>query len=62
MILKLTDTQAQSVMQLADAAVRAGGLQFARQAVMLMDIMDAAAASPADAPGDAPHHEDQSDA
>ena len=62
MILKLTDTQAQSIMQLADAAVRAGGLQFARQAVMLMDLMDAAAAPSADAPGDAPQHEDPSDA
>lgn len=45
MILNLTDQQAQSMMQLADAAVRAGGLQFARQAVMLMDLMDAAASS-----------------
>lgn len=62
MILNLTDQQAQAIMQLADAAVRAGGLQFARQAVMLMDSMDAAAATPADATGDAPHHEDPSDA
>ena len=45
MILNLTDEQAQSVLQLADAAVRAGGLQFARQAVILMDLMDAAASS-----------------
>lgn len=47
MILNLTDHQAQTIMQLADAAVRGGGLQFARQAVAVMDLMDAAAAAPA---------------
>jgi hypothetical protein len=47
MILNLTDQQAQSIMQLADAAVRGGGLQFARQAVAVMDLMDAAAAASA---------------
>lgn len=45
MILNLTDQQAQTIMQLADAAVRGGGLQFARQAVAVMDLMDAAASS-----------------
>lgn len=47
MILSLDDQQAQSIMQLADAAVRGGGLQFARQAVAVMDLMDAAAAASA---------------
>lgn len=60
MILNLTDQQAQTIMQLADAAVRGGGLQFARQAVAVMDLMDAAAA--ASAAQSATTNEDQSNA
>lgn len=44
--LKLDQDQAQMIFQLADAAVRGGGLQYARQAVALMDLLDAAATSP----------------
>jgi len=60
MILNLTDQQAQTIMQLLDAAVRGGGLQFARQAVAVMDLMDAAAASAAQPATTTP--EDPSDA
>lgn len=61
MILNLTDQQAQSMMQLADAAVRGGGLQFARQAVAVMDLMDAASADSA-AQSVTTAHEDPSNA
>jgi hypothetical protein len=47
MNLTLTTEQAQELMQLADAAVRAHGLQLARQAVRCMDLLDAAAAEAA---------------
>lgn len=43
MNITLTTEQAKELMQLADAAVRAHGLQLARQAVRVMDILDAAA-------------------
>lgn len=45
MNIALTQEQAEGILQLADAAVRAGGLQFARQAVAVWDIIDAAAAA-----------------
>ena len=45
MKLDLSTDQAQTILQLADAAVRAHGLQCARQAVTVMDILDAAAAA-----------------
>jgi hypothetical protein len=41
--LKLNQDQAQTILQLADAAVRGGGLQYARLAVAIMDLLDAAA-------------------
>ena len=41
--LTLSQDQAQQLLQLADAALRGGGLQYARQAVGLMDCLDAAA-------------------
>jgi hypothetical protein len=47
MNITLTTEQAQEMMQLADAAVRAHGLQLARQAVRVMDMLDAAAAQEA---------------
>ena len=62
MILNLDDQQAQSIMQLADAAVRGGGLQFARQAVAVMDLMDAAAAAASAAQSATTTQEDPSDA
>lgn len=43
MKIELTDQEAQELLQLADAAVRAHGLKLARQAVRVMDILDAAA-------------------
>jgi hypothetical protein len=43
--LELNHNQAQLILQLADAAVRGGGLQYARQAVAIMDLLDAAAAT-----------------
>jgi hypothetical protein len=43
--LTLSQDQAQQLLQLADAALRGSGLQYARQAVNLMDLLDAAAAS-----------------
>ena len=43
--LELNQDQAQQILQLADAAVRGGGLQYARQAVTIMDLLDAAAAA-----------------
>ena len=43
--LTLSQDQAQQLLQLADAALRGGGLQYARQAVGLMDLLDAAAAA-----------------
>ncbi|MEB3301969.1 MAG: hypothetical protein VKN56_08370 [Cyanobacteriota bacterium] len=46
MNLTLSQEQAQSLLQLADAALRGGGLQYARQAVQLMDTLDQAATSP----------------
>ena len=50
MNITLTTEQAQELMQLADAAVRAHGLQLARQAVRVMDLLDAAAAQEAAQP------------
>lgn len=50
MNITLTTEQAQELMQLADAAVRAHGLQLARQAVRVMDLLDAAAAADAAQP------------
>ena len=47
--LELNQDQAQQILQLADAAVRGGGLQYARQAVAIMDLLDAAAAAPSPA-------------
>lgn len=47
MNLNLTTDQAQTIMQLTDAAVRGHGIQFARQAVAVMDLLDAAAAEEA---------------
>lgn len=47
MKLELTTDQAQAILQLADAAVRGMGLQCARQAVNVMDLLDAAAAEEA---------------
>ena len=44
--LTLTEEDASMLMQLADAAVRAHGLQVVRQAVKMMDLLDAAAAAP----------------
>lgn len=43
--LELNHDQAQQLLQLADAALRGGGLQYARQAAALMDLLDAAAAA-----------------
>jgi len=43
--LTLSQDQSQQLLQLADAALRGGGLQYARQAVSLMDRLDAAAAA-----------------
>jgi hypothetical protein len=48
--LTLNQDQAQQILQLADAAVRGGGLQYARQAVALMNLLDAAAAAAATPP------------
>lgn len=45
MLLDLTHDDASKLLQLADAAVRASGLQAVRQAVWLMDRIDAAAAA-----------------
>ena len=45
MKLELSQSQAQTILQLADATVRAHGLQVVRQAVTVMDILDAAAAA-----------------
>lgn len=45
MNLTLTEEDANAFMQLADAAVRAHGLQVVRQAVRMMDLLDAAAAA-----------------
>lgn len=45
MHITLTTEQAQELLQLADAAVRAHGLQLARQAVRVIDMLDAAAAA-----------------
>lgn len=42
--LTLSQDQAQQLLQLADAALRGSGLQYARQAVNFMDLLDAAAA------------------
>lgn len=50
MTITLTDQEAQELLKLADAAVRAHGLQAARSAVALMDKIDAAAAAPSTAP------------
>ena len=50
MNITLTTEQAQELMQLADAAVRTHGLQLARQAVRVMDLLDAAAAADAAQP------------
>lgn len=47
MNITLTTEQAQELLQLADAAVRAHGLQLARQAARVMDMLDAAAAADA---------------
>lgn len=44
--LTLSQEQAQTILQLADGALRGGGLQYARQAVQLMDALDQAATSP----------------
>ena len=44
--LELNQDQAQTMLQLADAALRGGGLQYARQAVAIMDLLDAAATPP----------------
>lgn len=44
--LELNQDQAQQLLQLTDAAVRGGGLQYARQAVAIMNLLDAAAATP----------------
>jgi hypothetical protein len=41
--LELNHEQAQQILQLADAAVRGGGLQYVRQAVVIMNLLDAAA-------------------
>ena len=43
--LTLSQDQAQQLLQLADAALRGSGLQYARQAVNFMDLLDAAAAA-----------------
>ena len=48
--LELNQDQAQQILQLADAAVRGAGLQYARQAVAIMDLLDAAAAAAATPP------------
>lgn len=45
MKLELSTDNAQTILQLADAAVRAHGLQCVRQAVTVMDLLDAAAAA-----------------
>lgn len=45
--LTLTEQQTQNILQFADAAVRTGGLQFVRQAVELMDLIDEAVADSA---------------
>lgn len=42
-ILELNQDQAQQLLQLADAAVRGGGLQYARQAVAIMNLLDSVA-------------------
>ena len=47
MNITLTTEQAQELLQITDAAVRAHGLQLARQAVRVMDMLDAAAAETA---------------
>jgi len=44
--LTLSCEQSQQLLQLADAALRGGGLQYARQAVVIMNLLDAAAAAP----------------
>jgi hypothetical protein len=44
--IELNHEQAQQILQLADAAVRGGGLQFVRQAVVIMNLLDAAASAP----------------
>jgi len=59
MNLTLTQDDANAFMQLADAAVRAHGLQVVRQAVRMMDLLDAAAAASSE-PTTTP--EDSSDA
>lgn len=43
MNITITTEQAQELLQITDAAVRAHGLQLARQAVHVMDMLDAAA-------------------
>jgi hypothetical protein len=43
--LTLSQDQSHQLLQLADAALRGGGLQYARQAASLMDLLDAAAAA-----------------
>lgn len=50
MHITLTTEQAQELLQITDAALRAHGLQIARQAVRVMDILDAAAAVEAATP------------
>lgn len=45
MKLDLTEFQAQAIMQCVDAAVRAHGIQCVRQAVIALDVFDAAAAA-----------------
>ena len=50
MNITLTTEQAQELLQITDAAVRAYGLQLARQAVRVMDMLDAAAAAEAAQP------------
>ena len=59
MNITLTTEQAQELMQLADAAVRVHGLQLARQAVRVMDMLDAAAAAAAAADAAQPAPDDQ---
>lgn len=55
--LELNQDQAQTMLQLADAAVRGGGLQYVRQAVAVMDLLDAAAAASATAEPQPPDQE-----
>lgn len=61
MNLTLTEEDASILMQLADAAVRAHGLQVVRQAVKMLDLLDAAAAASSKPTATTPD-EDSSDA